>query len=177
MDVYIGERELREKNITIYGVFLLCSVVFLVLVAFSSTNLADDSYIFLRFARNIASGYGYVYNVGTPVEGVTSLSWTLLITVFALIGAPLETSARILGLASAMGVLLLFWKFFHKERFPVPITAAVLFFFIAGQEYRISIMQGMETGLYSLLLLALVVALLDTIFLRKSRGGAFPLEE
>ena len=151
----------REQSIIIYGLFLLCSVLFLLLVAFSSTNLADDSYIFLRFARNIASGYGYVYNVGTPVEGVTSLSWTLLITVFALIGAPLETSARILGLASAMGVLFLLWKFFHKETFPVPIMVALLFLFIAGQEYRISIAKGMETGLYSLLLLALVIALLD----------------
>lgn len=157
----MGERELPKQNITIYGSFFLCSVLFLLFVAFSSTNLADDSYIFLRYARNLASGYGYVYNVGTPVEGVTSLSWTLLLTAFALIGAPLETSARILCLASALGVLLLLWKFFRKEAFPVPIIATLLFLLTAGQEYRNSIITGMETGLYSLLLLALVIALLD----------------
>ena len=39
----------------------------------------DDAYIFLVYARNLADGHGFVYNVGgEAVEGFTSLLWTLV---------------------------------------------------------------------------------------------------
>jgi hypothetical protein len=43
----------------------------------------DDANIFLVYARNLAGGHGFVYNVGGErVEGFTSLLWTLICTVF-----------------------------------------------------------------------------------------------
>ena len=47
----------------------------------SSTPLVgyDDANIFLVYARNIAGGHGFVYNVGGErVEGFTSPAWVLL---------------------------------------------------------------------------------------------------
>lgn len=39
----------------------------------------DDAYIFFVYARNLAEGHGFVYNVGgEAVEGFTSLLWTLI---------------------------------------------------------------------------------------------------
>jgi arabinofuranosyltransferase len=39
----------------------------------------DDAYIFFVYARNLADGHGFVYNVGgEAVEGFTSLLWTLI---------------------------------------------------------------------------------------------------
>lgn len=39
----------------------------------------DDTFITLRYARNVASGVGLVWNEGeSPAEGYTSLLWTLL---------------------------------------------------------------------------------------------------
>ena len=44
----------------------------------------DDAYIHLVYARNLAAGHGFAFNVGEPSIGTTSPLWTLLL---ALIGA------------------------------------------------------------------------------------------
>ncbi|MGZ9166993.1 MAG: hypothetical protein ACXW4U_17620, partial [Anaerolineales bacterium] len=39
----------------------------------------DDANIYFVYARNLANGYGFVYNIGSErVEGFTSLLWTLI---------------------------------------------------------------------------------------------------
>lgn len=44
-------------------------------------TLVDDTMISLRYARNLARGAGFVWNVGEPpVEGFTNLGYTLLMT-------------------------------------------------------------------------------------------------
>ncbi|MBS4034274.1 MAG: hypothetical protein KGZ85_07420 [Ignavibacterium sp.] len=44
------------------------------------STYADDTYIHLRFAHNLASGHGIVWNIGDPpVEGSTSLVWMLML--------------------------------------------------------------------------------------------------
>jgi arabinofuranosyltransferase len=51
------------------------------------STYADDTYIHLRFAHNLASGYGIVWNVGEPpVEGSTSLLWMLMLAVIESFG-------------------------------------------------------------------------------------------
>ncbi len=42
----------------------------------------DDTYIHLRFARNLASGEGFCFNPGEIVPGTTSPLWVLLLSVF-----------------------------------------------------------------------------------------------
>lgn len=39
----------------------------------------DDANIYFVYARNLANGYGFVYNIGGErVEGFTSLLWTVI---------------------------------------------------------------------------------------------------
>src|SRR5512137_3210017 len=52
--------------------FLFVGLVF-------SLGLADDSYISLRFARNLAAGNGLVFNVGERVEGYTCFLWVVVL--------------------------------------------------------------------------------------------------
>jgi arabinofuranosyltransferase len=65
--------------------YVLCltavsAAVALVWESFERPQLGvDDAYIFFVYARNLADGYGFVYNVGgEAVEGFTSLLWTLI---------------------------------------------------------------------------------------------------
>lgn len=39
----------------------------------------DDAYIFYTYARNIADGHGYVFNIGEKVNATTSPLYTLLL--------------------------------------------------------------------------------------------------
>ena len=55
----------------------------------------DDTYITFRYSLNLASGHGFVYNLGEPVLGTTTPLWALALALFAALGAPVEqTSLR-----------------------------------------------------------------------------------
>lgn len=61
-----------------WSLLLAASGAFL-LEAWEPTPQLDDAFIPFRYARNLAEGYGLVYNPGEFVEGFTNLLWTLLV--------------------------------------------------------------------------------------------------
>jgi hypothetical protein len=65
----------------------------------------DDTFITLRYARNVAEGIGPTFNAAGPrAEGYTSLSWMLALVVPHAMGLGLDA----LTVAKAMGVLATF---------------------------------------------------------------------
>jgi hypothetical protein len=58
----------------------------------------DDVFIFLRYARNLASGGGYAFDPGQPVEGTSSVAWTLALAL------AWRTGWRGLGAAKALSL-------------------------------------------------------------------------
>lgn len=50
-----------------------------------TSYMLDDAYITYRYARNIASGNGFAFNVGEPVLGTTTPGYTLLLALFNLL--------------------------------------------------------------------------------------------
>ncbi len=59
----------------------------------------DDSYIFFRYAENLAGGHGIVFNPGEPPgEGFTSWTWLLLLAFFQYIGADIIVASKVLGI-------------------------------------------------------------------------------
>ena len=61
-------------------------LVFFLTVTLHYEYTPDDTYIYLQYARNIASGGGFAFNAGTPSDGVTGPLWVLLIAVGARVG-------------------------------------------------------------------------------------------
>ncbi|MFC1848885.1 hypothetical protein ACFL27_01640 [candidate division CSSED10-310 bacterium] len=58
----------------------------------------DDSFIFFRYAENIARGFGVVFNHGeTPGEGFTSWAWVGLLSIICLSGFELIVTSKCLG--------------------------------------------------------------------------------
>jgi arabinofuranosyltransferase len=88
-------------------------ILSLIVAAVVVTGLAffhyipDDTYITLRYARNVMKGMGFVYNAGERVEGYTNFLWLLILTVKGQIGFPLVFSARALSLVFSLGTLAL----------------------------------------------------------------------
>src|SRR5829696_3016028 len=83
-----------------------CAVGFLVLCTLHHRFIADDAWISVRYAENVASGAGFVYNPGGPrVEGFSN---PLLVSAEALgaaAGFPAVDVARALGVASGIALL------------------------------------------------------------------------
>lgn len=116
----------------------------------------DDAYITYRYARNISSGIGFVYNPGELVQGTTTPLYTLLLALFAAVLGPERiplVSFGIALIADALNAWLIFRiaKYFLKQELAALILAAVFLF----HPLRINVsVGGMETSLFITLLLA-----------------------
>ena len=84
----------------------------LVLVALAVANgldfgacTQDDAFISLRYAQNLLDGHGLVYNPGERVEGISNLSWTLLLAGALALGLDISTRATGYCVLDAGGML------------------------------------------------------------------------
>jgi arabinofuranosyltransferase len=80
----------------------LPAAVFTALVlVFFRRGFFDDSFITLRYARNLIEGHGLTWNAGErPVEGITNVGWALII---AAAGAFAPT--HLVGITRALGIV------------------------------------------------------------------------
>ena len=116
---------------SLYGVFIARTAVNV--RGQTSFTLVDDAMISMRYARNLASGAGLVWNAGDPpVEGFTNFLWVGLMAVFHLL--PLSPSAIALAVmvcsgASLTANLFMVWKIAREvspETWPGPALAILL---------------------------------------------------
>jgi len=74
--------------------------------------VAEDSYITYRFARNVAEGHGFVWNVGeAPVEGFTNFLWVVLCAGAYNLGLDLPRFTQWIGLFSGLLTLIYAYRF------------------------------------------------------------------
>ncbi len=67
-----------------FAALVSLGVIFLVwLRLHQPPNTVDDAYITFRYARNIATGVGFVYNAGEHVLGTTTPAYTLVLTALS----------------------------------------------------------------------------------------------
>jgi hypothetical protein len=93
---------------------ILCGICILFLVNVKRYNfISDDSFITLRYAKNLVQGEGLVFNPGERVEGFTSMLWTLLLSLCGVIGLDLLAAARILGVVTGLATIILTYRLFH----------------------------------------------------------------
>ncbi|MCX5752617.1 MAG: hypothetical protein NTW97_03090, partial [Candidatus Krumholzibacteria bacterium] len=67
----------------------------------------DDTFITLRYARNVLRGEGFVFNPGERVEGYSNFLWLLIVVFAGKLGFPLVGAARTLSLLFSLGTLAL----------------------------------------------------------------------
>lgn len=65
----------------------------------------DDTFITLRYARNVARGDGFVFNRGVHLEGYTNFLWLIILAAASRLGLPLLGTARALSLVFSLIVL------------------------------------------------------------------------
>jgi hypothetical protein len=114
----------------------------------NATNLTlEDALISFRYAGNIASGNGFVYNHGERVLGTSTPLWTLILAA-ANIGGFTDTitTAKILGILFDCIALILFFRALQEVsgRYAAALWAAL---FIASPEIVPVTVSGMETSL------------------------------
>ncbi len=133
----------------------VATVTFRILRLFDGNLIYDDSYITFRYAENLASGLGFVYNPGEFVLGVTTPLWTLILACAGFLGMHVPATSIALGvLFDIVTALLLFetvslynkrtgiWAAFIWAIYPPAVSAAT---------------GGMETSMFVALSLATLI--------------------
>jgi hypothetical protein len=135
-------------------VVLAGSVLAWLVLGLPSTGI-DDADIFLVYARNLAQGHGFAYNIGERVEGFTSMLWVLicsgLFRLFHAFEAPLVLMNLLFGTIALTACLRRLKTF---SLFLLLIAAAPAWF-------AWSHLTLMETGLWGMLLTLLVLAVAE----------------
>lgn len=154
---FLSEQALQILTILGIGVVI---ILFIINVNFLRGNLVttfDDSYMFIRYARNLLDGHGIAWNPdGVQTYGVTSLVYMFLIAggmaLFpsAGYGPILSISATVLGLGFvAILALGTFWlaesDFLKKNRLLFPTFLSILL--LSSMVFRLHGVSGMDTNL------------------------------
>lgn len=125
----------------------------------------DDANIFFVYAKNLAQGHGFVYNVGGErVEGFTSLLWVLVSAIFFNFSAGPEVFLIILNVVFVVitNLIVLFYLYIAQgRRIGWMILVAYLLFLAIVPDYIVWVtLPLMETGLWALLLTATAITVL-----------------
>jgi hypothetical protein len=149
------------KNFRAYYIFVFIFAFSIRLI--SGPRTIDDAYITYRYASNITSGNGFVYNQGEHVLGTTTPLFTLILTIFASLtggpNAPFPILALIINsIADGFNAMLLLFigrKLGQKYAgIGASLVWAVLPFSVTFA------IGGLETSVYVSLLLACWAAIL-----------------
>ena len=160
-------------NRKILSIYLSIGIgLFAIYKAFIQHWVCDDAFISFRYAKNLTDGLGLVYNAGEFVEGYTNFLWTIFLSVGMFFHLdPIHVSA-------GLGILFYFLTLFvlyktgttayeiragkRYKSFYFPIAFAGFALHSHGQIFATG---GLETSLFSFLLLA------GTVFLLLSNRG------
>ena len=133
----------------------LLALAYLVHVVFLNC-VTEDAFITFRFARHVADGHGFVWNIGEPpVEGYTGFLWLLASAAAAKAGLDLPRTAQVLGtLAGGATLLLAYLAGRRLCGWPPRIALIPVIMLTAAGPFATWSASGMETVPFTLLAFA-----------------------
>lgn len=151
----------RLREVLTPSWIVVAALVLLCVWEFASPIVqADDAFISYRYALNLASGNGLVFNPGERVEGFTNLLWTLLIAGGIRLGIAAPAMSQAMSVIFAAGSLVLTFLYtrrFLPQRFQwlAPLAPAVL---LASNSFACWMSTGLETPLFLFLTVAALLS-------------------
>jgi hypothetical protein len=168
------------QKIKFISIIIPLSIFIVALVAriMPGARTIDDAYITFRYARNLLSGYGFVYNPGEQVLGTTTPLYTGVISFVALFfgreQAPFPAIALILNAIADGITCLLLMRLGNLFNNRIAGVGAALVWAIAPYSVTFAI-GGLETSLYVLLLVAVIYAHIKDKHIMAAFLGAFAI--
>ena len=123
------------------------------------TYAFEDAFITFRYADNLASGHGFVFNPGERVLGTSTPLFTLVLAFFGLLGLDIHhTGIFLSALGQAATALGGAWI---ARRFGYGNLGALFAVMVLWGSGELSSYFGMETGFYSALLFGAVLCAIE----------------
>lgn len=160
----------RSTTIALAVIILAAVAVRLYLMA-TTRSTAEDFYITLRYAENLAHGRGLVYNSGEDVLGTTTPLYTLFLAFVSWLGLDATLWGKLANIAAdAIGCYLVYRLGRCAGRPWAGLIAAALF--ALSPPNLTWAISGMETSLVTACTLALFVAAAERKLLFVALTGA-----
>jgi hypothetical protein len=124
-------------------------------------RFVDDAWISYRYSANLADGLGPVFNPGERVEAISNPLWTAFLAVAYKLHLPLPLTAWVIGVACVLAVVWMTTALVRR------ITGSEVIGVVCGTALALtthfmrSSLNGLETCLYTALLLAALSCLLS----------------
>ena len=109
----------------------------------------DDTFITFRYARNIASGAGFVFNAGERVLGTTSPAWALFLAAASRLGAPIAGTAVAVSLAADVLTAWLIARLLRRFGASALVAGAGGIIFLSTFDALSLGRSGMETSVFT----------------------------
>lgn len=149
-----------EPVIGLLPAAVLTGLPFLIIVVLTFNNSPDDALITARYARNVLSGLGPVYNAGERVEGFSSpLHLLLTVGVVALPGGLVFLKLKLLSLLFGLLTLPAAVALIRAAGLKRWAQAVALLFVGGSWNLAVSATNGLETSLVVFLTTLLAAAL------------------
>ena len=116
----------------------------------------DDTWIHLRYARNLSEHGEFSFNPGEPTYGSTAPLWIFSLVFLMKLGLAPLAAVRLLGLLSGAAVLLVADRVLSRLSVPASWRPVLLVLVAADAWFLRWTMSGMETPLAGALLLVLL---------------------
>lgn len=97
----------RRWAVAILGVLMLGMMVHAIFL----NCVAEDAFISFRFARHVAKGEGFVWNIGEPpVEGFTNFLWVVLFAIIIKLGFNPEIPSQVAGVLATAATMIYVYR-------------------------------------------------------------------
>lgn len=122
----------------------------------------DDAFITLRYAQNVLAGHGAVWNPGEYVQGYTNFLLLMLVSVLGFFGLDLVSAARLVGMVSFTGLIVVLWYFRSRSAADAEKDALLIatVMVLTSAPLLVWSLGGLETVLFSFLVTAGCLAFL-----------------
>src|SRR5688572_8135597 len=125
----------------------------------------DDAYITFRYSLNLASGHGFVYNLGEPVLGTTAPLWAMVLATCAFARVPIEQAALVISLACDAASAFALLRLLTALGFDAGIPLAAAMLFLGFFDYFSLARSGMESSFFVFLVLGSLSSIASRRFL------------
>jgi len=117
--------------------------------------VCDDAFISFRYAENLVRHGQLVFDVGERVEGYTNFGWTMLLALVVALGGDPVLWSRLLGVACALGVLVVVTRAVRERLAAAPLAEATALgaalWLALAPTFACWSTGGLETALFTLL--------------------------
>jgi arabinofuranosyltransferase len=117
----------------------------------------DDSFITFHYAKNLALGFGPVFNPGEHVEGISNFSWMLVLALVERLGGPMVAASKLLGLAAAVGIIVVLYRSLLRRGCRPMVAALAPLAFVAMPTLHFYSTCGLETLPYAFVVLVATI--------------------